>query len=78
MLDEYKTPDNFWAEAVNTACHAINCLYLYKIYKKTAYELLTGNKPKVITLGFLVVNALFLTRKSRARSLLIQWTRVSC
>jgi transposase InsO family protein len=47
MLDEYKTPDNFWAEAVNTACHAINHLYLYKIYKKTAYELLIGNKPKV-------------------------------
>jgi hypothetical protein len=47
MLDEYKTPDNFWAEAVNTACHAINRLYLHKIYKKTAYELLTGNKPNV-------------------------------
>ncbi|WVZ55414.1 hypothetical protein U9M48_006074 [Paspalum notatum var. saurae] len=47
MLDEYKTPDNFWAEAVNTACHAMNRLYLHKIYKKTSYELLTGNKPKV-------------------------------
>jgi transposase InsO family protein len=47
MLDEYKIPDNFWAEAVNTACHAINRLYLHKVYKKTAYELLTGNKPKV-------------------------------
>jgi hypothetical protein len=47
MLDEYKTPDNYWAEAVNTACHAINCLYLHKIYNKTAYELLTGNKLKV-------------------------------
>jgi transposase InsO family protein len=47
MLDEYKTPDNFWAEAVHTACHAINCLYLHKIYKKTAYELLIGNRPKV-------------------------------
>jgi transposase InsO family protein len=30
MLDEYKTPDNFWAKAVNTACHAINRLYLHK------------------------------------------------
>src|SRR5207237_4060014 len=47
MLDEYKTSDQFWAEAVNTACHAINRLYLHKILKKTAYELLTGNKPKV-------------------------------
>jgi transposase InsO family protein len=47
MLDEYKTPGNFWAEVINTACHAINCLYLHKIYKKTTYELLTRNKPKV-------------------------------
>jgi transposase InsO family protein len=44
MLDEYKTPDNFWAKAVNTAFHAINRLYLHKVYKKTAYELLTGNE----------------------------------
>jgi hypothetical protein len=44
MLDEYKTPDNFWAKAVNTAFHAINWLYLHKVYKKTAYELLTGNE----------------------------------
>ena len=47
MLDEYKVPDIFWAEAVNTACHAINRLYLHRIMKKTTYELLTGNKPSV-------------------------------
>jgi transposase InsO family protein len=47
MLYEYKTPDNYYADAINTACHAINRLYLHKIYKKTTYELLTGNKPKV-------------------------------
>jgi hypothetical protein len=47
MLDEYKTSDQFWAEAVNTACHAINRLYLHKILQKTAYELLTGKKPNV-------------------------------
>jgi hypothetical protein len=47
MLDEYKTLYLFWCEAVNTACHAINHLYLHKKLKKTAYELLTGNKPKV-------------------------------
>jgi hypothetical protein len=46
MLDEYKTSDIFWCEAVNTACHAINRLYLDKL-KKTSYELLTGNKLKV-------------------------------
>jgi hypothetical protein len=47
MLDEYKTPDIFWCEAINTACHAINRLYLHKKLKKTSYELLTSNKPKV-------------------------------
>jgi hypothetical protein len=47
MLGEYKTSERFWSEAVNTACHAINCLYLHRLLKKTAYELLTGNKPNI-------------------------------
>jgi transposase InsO family protein len=45
MLDEYKTPDRFWAEEINTACYSINRLYLHRILKKTSYELLTGKKP---------------------------------
>jgi hypothetical protein len=32
---------------MNTACHAINRLYLHHLLKKTSYELLTGNKPNV-------------------------------
>jgi hypothetical protein len=32
---------------MNTACHAINRLYLHCLVKKTSYELLTGNKPNV-------------------------------
>jgi hypothetical protein len=47
MLDEYNTPDRFWAEAINTACYSINRLYLHQILKKTSYELLTGKKPNV-------------------------------
>jgi hypothetical protein len=47
MLDEYKTPDRFWAEAISTACYSINRLYLHRILKKTSYELLTGKKPNV-------------------------------
>jgi hypothetical protein len=47
MLGEYKTPEWFWSEAVNTACHVINCLYLHRLLKKTSYEALTGNKPNV-------------------------------
>jgi hypothetical protein len=47
MLDEYKTSNRFWAEAINTAYHVTNRLYLHKLLKKTSYELLTGNKPNV-------------------------------
>jgi hypothetical protein len=32
---------------VNTACHAINRVYLNRLLKKTSYELLTSNKPNV-------------------------------
>jgi hypothetical protein len=53
MLDEYKTPDRFWAEAINTACYSINRLYLHRILKKTSYELLTGKKPNVSVGGLL-------------------------
>jgi hypothetical protein len=35
------------SEDVNTACLAINRLYLHRLLKKTSYELLTGNKPIV-------------------------------
>jgi hypothetical protein len=47
MLGEFKTPERFWSEAVNTSCHAINRVYLHRLLKKTSYELLTGNKPNV-------------------------------
>jgi hypothetical protein len=47
MLDEYKSSDRFWPEAINTACHATNRIYLHKLLKKTSYELLTDNKPNV-------------------------------
>jgi hypothetical protein len=47
MLDEYKTSDQFWVEAINTTCHATNRLYLHKLIKKTSYELLIGNKHNV-------------------------------
>jgi hypothetical protein len=47
MLDEYKTSDWFWAEAINTTRHATNRIYLHKLLKKVSYELLTGNKLNV-------------------------------
>jgi hypothetical protein len=47
MLDEFKSPHNFWGEAIATAVYASNRLFLRPIYNKTPYELLTGNKPNV-------------------------------
>jgi transposase InsO family protein len=49
MLDEYKTPDSFWAEAINTACHVANRLYLHKYLNKTPYKIITGKKSSVHT-----------------------------
>jgi hypothetical protein len=47
MLEEYKRLNRFWVEAINTAFYFINRLYLYRILKKTSYELLAGKKPNV-------------------------------
>jgi transposase InsO family protein len=72
MLDEYKTSDRFWAEAVNTACYAINRLYLHRILKKTSYELLTGKSPIFHILESLVANALFLLKEVENLNLLLR------
>ena len=47
MIDEYNTPERFWAEAVNTACYASNRLFSHRLLENTPYELLTGKKPDV-------------------------------
>jgi hypothetical protein len=47
MLAEFKSPYNFWAEAISTACHATNRLYLCKNLNKTPYEILMGQKPNI-------------------------------
>jgi hypothetical protein len=65
MLGEYKTPERFWSEAVNTACHAINRLYLHRILKKTSYELLTGNKPNVSYFRVFGCKCYILVKKGR-------------
>jgi transposase InsO family protein len=65
MLDEYKTLDLFWCDAMNTACHAINSLYLHKKLKKTSCELLTGNKPKVSYFRVFGVSVSYLTRNPK-------------
>jgi hypothetical protein len=66
MLDGYKTPVNYWAEAVHTACHAINRLYLHKMRDKTAYEFLTGKKPKVHYFRVFRPKCFILNKKSKS------------
>jgi hypothetical protein len=47
MIDEYNTPERFWAEAINTSCYASNILFPHRLLEKTPYELLNGKKPDV-------------------------------
>jgi transposase InsO family protein len=72
MLDEYKTPDRFWVEAINTACYSINRLYIHRILKKTSCELLTGKSPMFYILESLGVNALFLLKEVEVLNLLLR------
>jgi hypothetical protein len=65
MLDEYKTPDRFWAKAINIACYSINRLYLHRILKKTSYELLTGKKPNVSYFRVFGIKCFILIKRGR-------------
>jgi hypothetical protein len=47
MIDDYNTPERFWAEAVSTACYASNKLFPHRQLEKTPYELLNGKKSYV-------------------------------
>jgi hypothetical protein len=78
MLDEYKTFDQFWAEVVNTTCHATNRLYLHKLLKKISYELLTGNKSNVSYFRIFGSSAMFFKRGQSLLNLLLKYMKVSC
>jgi hypothetical protein len=47
MLDEHRTSRRYLAEAVNTACHVGNRIFLWALLNKTCYELMHGQEPKV-------------------------------
>jgi hypothetical protein len=66
ILDEYKTPNLFWAEAINTACHAANHLYLHKYLNKTLYEIITGKKPNVHYFRVFGCKCFILNKKPKA------------
>src|SRR4051794_36266754 len=48
MLCEFKSPHNFWGEAISSVVHYSNRLFLRPLHNKIPYELLTGNKPNVL------------------------------
>jgi transposase InsO family protein len=66
ILDEYKTPDSFWAEAINIACHATNRLYLHKYLNKTHYEIITSKKPSVHYFRVFGCKCFILNKKPKA------------
>jgi transposase InsO family protein len=47
MLDEHRTLRRYWAEAVNTACHVGNRIFLRVFMNKTCYKLMHGRAPRV-------------------------------
>jgi hypothetical protein len=66
MLEEYKTSNRFWVEAINIACHtSINRFYLHRVLKKTSYELLTGKKPNVSYFRFFGSKCFILVKRDR-------------
>jgi transposase InsO family protein len=38
ILDEYKTLDQFWVEAINTACYSINRLYCWSLLSDAIHQ----------------------------------------
>jgi hypothetical protein len=65
MLGEYKMLEQFWSEAVNTTCHAINRLYLHRLLKKMTYELLTGTNPMFLIFRVFGSKCYILVKKGR-------------
>jgi transposase InsO family protein len=58
MLDEYRTPRRFWADAISTACYISNRIFLRSILHLTPFELCFG-RILSLTLGPLYANSLF-------------------
>jgi transposase InsO family protein len=72
MLDEYKTLDRFWAEAVNTACYAINRLYLHESSRRHPMNSSPVKSLMFHILESLVANVLFLSKEVENLNLLLR------
>jgi hypothetical protein len=58
MLDEHRTPRRFWAEAINTACHVSNRIFLRAFLNKTSYDCDLDDHPSLAIFGCLAADAL--------------------
>jgi hypothetical protein len=47
ILNEYRTPRHFWADAINTACYISNRIFLRSILHLSRFELRFSRKPSV-------------------------------
>jgi hypothetical protein len=47
MLDEHRTPRQFWVDAISTMCYISNRIFLCSILHLTLFELHFGRKPSV-------------------------------
>jgi hypothetical protein len=65
MLAEYNVSDSYWAEAINTACHASNRLYCHKLLKNNPYEMLIGTKPNISYFKVFSFKCYILRKRSR-------------
>jgi transposase InsO family protein len=59
MLGEFKTPERFWSEVVNTACHAINRLYLHPSSRRPPTNFLPVTNPMSLIFVYLGANATY-------------------
>jgi hypothetical protein len=70
MLDEYKTPDRFWAEAINTACYSITGYIFIESSRRHHTNSSPVKSPMFHILESLVANALFLLKEVENLNLL--------
>jgi hypothetical protein len=47
MLDEYRSPRRFWANAISTTCYISNRIFLRSILHLTHFELRFSRKPSI-------------------------------
>jgi transposase InsO family protein len=76
MLDEYKTLDRFWAEAINTAATPSTSYTFTKSSRKHRMNSLLVKSPMFLILESLGANALFLSREVEVLNLLLKQYKV--